>query len=131
MKWTHLFSLSLIGAGMGIMSLFGITQQIELALWVIIALATAFFIARTTSHKVFLHGVLAGIGMGLFSAAVQSLFFDLYAEHNQIGAAEIRNFSFGYPPPLFIILTSPLIGGLYGLVIGALSLAASKFHHPK
>jgi hypothetical protein len=131
MKWTHLLSLSLIGACMGGMALFGITQQIELALWMIIALATAFFIARTTSHKIFLHGVLAGIGMGVFSAAVQSVFFNLYTEYNQIGAAEIQSFSLGFPPPVFILLTSPVIGGLYGLVIGALSLAASKFHHPK
>ena len=131
MKWTTILLLTLIGAVMGGVSLFGYTQRIELILWTIIALATAFFIARTTSHNIFVHGFLAGLGMGILNAAVQSVGFSIYAQYNEFAAAEIKNFSSGMSPRIFIMLSSLFIGGIYGLVIGALSLAASKFHHPK
>lgn len=131
MKWTTILLASLSGACMGGVSLFGYTQNIELILWIIIALAAAFFIARTTTHGVFMHGFLAGLGMGVLNAAVQAAGFDLYAQHNEFAAAEIKNFSAGMSPRFFILLSSLLIGSLYGLVIGALSVAAAKFHHPK
>ncbi|MHB1051303.1 MAG: hypothetical protein ACYC09_14585 [Bacteroidota bacterium] len=131
MKWMTILLLSLVGVCMGGVSLFGYTQQIELILWTIIALATAFFIARTTSHNIFVHGFLAGLGMGILNAAVQAVGFSLYAQYNEFAAAEIKNFSSGMSPRLFIMLSSLFIGGIYGSVIGALSLAAAKFHHPK
>jgi hypothetical protein len=116
---------------MGIASLFGYTQNIELLLWIIIALVAAVLIARTTTHKIFLHGVLAGVGMGLLNTMVQITFFSLYVQHNPYAASELEHFSDSFSPQWFLLITSPFVGGIYGSLIGALCVVASKFHHPK
>lgn len=131
MKWSTIFLLSLSGACMGAFSLYGYTANRELVLWTVIALGAAFSVARATSDKVFLHGVLSGMGIGILSATVQVVFFETYVHHNQFAASELRHFSEGFSPQLFLILSSPVVGGFYGLIIGALSIAAAKFHHPK
>ncbi len=131
MKWLNIYLFSLFGILMGTASLFGYTQNIELPLWIIIALITAIFIARTTTHKIFLHGVLAGIGMGLSNAIVQIAFFSLYVQHNPHASSELEHFTETLSPQWFLFLSSPFIGGLYGSLIGALCVAAAKFHHPK
>ncbi len=131
MKWTNIYFFSLFGLLMGTASLFGYTQNYELPLWIAIALVSAVVIARTTTHKIFLHGVLAGIGMGLSTAMVQIAFFALYVKHNPHAASELEHFTNVFSPQWFLFISSPFVGGMYGALIGALSVAASKFHHPK
>jgi hypothetical protein len=131
LKWTNIYFFSLFGLLMGTASLFGYTQNYELLLWIAIALASALLIARTTTHKIFLHGVLAGVGMGLSNAMVQISFFSLYVQHNSHAAAELEHFTNAFSPQWFLFVSSPFVGGMYGSLIGALSVAASKFHHPK
>lgn len=131
MKWSAIILFSCTGACMGALSLFGYTANTELILWTVIALIAAIFVARITTNKIFLHGVFIGIGSGIANAGVQILFFGLFVRNNQFAAAELRHFSSVLSPQMFILLSSPVIGGVYGLIIGALSVAASKFHHPK
>lgn len=121
----------MFGILMGTASLFGYTQNFELLLWIVIALVTAVFIARTTTHKIFLHGILAGIGMGLSNTIVQIAFFSLYVQHNPHAASELEIFTKTLSPQWFLLISSPFIGGIYGSLIGAVSVAAAKFHHPK
>lgn len=116
---------------MGTASLFGFTQNYELLLWIAIALASALLIARTTTHKIFLHGIFSGIGMGLSNAMVQIAFFSLYVQHNPHAASELEHFTNTFSPQWFLFISSPFVGGIYGSLIGALSVAAAKFHHPK
>lgn len=116
---------------MGTASLFGYTQSVELLLWILIALACALFIARITTYKIFLHGTLTGIGMGLSNAMVQIAFFSLYAKNNPRSAFDLEQITVYLSPQWFLFVSSPVVGGIYGALIGALSVAAAKFHHPK
>ncbi|MFA6470368.1 MAG: hypothetical protein WCW35_15850 [Bacteroidota bacterium] len=131
MKWTSIYFFSLFGVLMGTASLFGFTQNIELPLWIVIALITAVLIARSTTHKMFLHGVLAGLGIGVSNAVVQIAFFTMYMQNNPNAASELEHFSSTFTPQWFLFISSPIVGGIYGALIGALSVAAAKFHHPK
>jgi hypothetical protein len=116
---------------MGTASLFGYTRNIELVLWIIISLISALFITRTTTHKIFLHGVMAGIGMAISNVMVQIAFFSLYVQHNPRAAEDLDRFTEIVTPQWFLFISSPFVGGIYGLLIGGLCIAAAKFHHPK
>lgn len=60
MNWKMILALALLGLIMGVASLFGWTQNIELVLWIIIAVVAAFGIATNRAGRPFLHGLLAG-----------------------------------------------------------------------
>ena len=131
MKWNIVFLLSLTGAVVGTASLFGLTEGIELYWWIVIALLTAYFLAKQTSHKLFLHGFYSGIGMGICHVLILFIFFDLYVLHNPTSANGFTSIPGNLEPRIFLLITSPVIGGLYGLVLGALAQIAAKFHIPK
>lgn len=131
MKWNIVLLLSLFGIGMGIASLFGLTENFEIYEWILIALLSAYFLSKQTTHKVFLHGIYTGIAMGILFAVVQASFFGLYLENNPSSAEDWQQAIGGFNPQFFVLLLSPVVGGVYGLVIGALSVAAGKFHIPK
>ena len=131
MKWSIVILLSLIGIPMGTASLFGLTRGIELYLWIVIALITAVVVARSSNRKLFLHGLLAGTGMGIANGIVQAFFLPIYLSHNPEAAQQINGTTFGFLPEIFVFLFSPVIGMIYGVVVGGLCAAAGKFHTPK
>jgi len=131
LEWKVIAACSSAGIMMGTLSLFGLTGGIELVLWTAVALVSAFAVARRTSARLFLHGLFIGLLCGAGNAAVQVLFFGLYVEHNPAAAAELRHFSGTLTPQLFLLLTAVPVGAVYGAVIGSLSAAAARFHHPK
>jgi hypothetical protein len=115
---------------MGAASLFGLTRGIELYLWIVIALIVAVVVARTSNQKQFLHGFLSGTGMGIANGIVQAFFLPIYLSHNPEAADQLNQNSFGFLPEVFIFLFSPLIGIVYGIVVGGFCAAAGKFHKP-
>jgi hypothetical protein len=131
MKWNIVFLLSLAGAAMGIASLYGLTAHIEMEEWIVIALFTAYILSKQTTHKLFLHGVFIGIISGLAFSIIQTLFFSMYLKNNPSAATTFNTIFSDSDPKIFIVLTSPVIGGVYGVIIGAFSVAASRFHVPK
>ncbi len=62
---------------------------------------------------------------------VQIAFFSLYVKHNPHAVSGLVHFTDALTPQWFLFISSPFVGGIYGSLIGALSVAASKFHHPK
>ncbi len=127
MKRGMIFLLSLLGAGMGTVSLFGYTQNYELALWIFIALISPVIIARTTTYKLFLHGLYCGLGMGILNSGIQFLFFSTYLANN---SALFENFK-SENIRVFILGIGIIAGLVYGIILGGLAVAASKFHQPK
>ena len=131
MKWNIVFLLSLFGVGIGIASLFGFTEGVEFYWWIVVALVTAYILAKQTSHKLFLHGFYSGLGMGICHVFVLFIFFDLYVVHNPSIANGFTSIPGDIEPRTFFLITSPVIGGLYGLMLGALAQIAAMFHIPK
>jgi hypothetical protein len=131
MKWNIVFLLSLFGVGMGIASLFGYTKKIELYEWIVIAVVVTYIIPKQTTHKVFLHGMYAGIGMGVLFTVVQISFFDVFLQHNTTEAEGFKAMFGGNDPRIFIFLSGPFIGAAYGVLIGAFAQLSAKFHIPE
>lgn len=82
MNWKLVFMLSLAGAVMGVVSLFGLTRGFEPFLWVIIFAGYAVVIAKTMTSKHFLHGFLASVGNGLWIGAIHASFHSTYIRSN-------------------------------------------------
>ena len=127
MRWNLLFYLSLFGIVMGVLSLLGLTHlPIEPLLWFFIALFSAYWIARNTTAKPFMQGLIAGALMGMFNSIIQSLFFEMYLSHNPMAEEGFRQIPGGIPVRLFPLMVGPGIGVAYGLVVGLFSLLARK-----
>jgi len=131
MNWKTILLLSCFGIFMGIASLFGLTQGIELWLWLGFALGCSFWLAKKLPESQLSNGVLVGLFCGILNSAVQSMYFDLYLSNNPASHEEFAQIPGGLAPSIFVLLAGFPIGLVYGLVIGLLTLAVSKFIKPK
>ena len=82
MNWKIIIVLSLFGIAMGIVSLFGYTQGIELFLWIAIAIFSVVVLAKTVNHKLLLRCLTTGLLSGFFNGIIQSSFFSMYLANN-------------------------------------------------
>lgn len=69
--------------------------------------------------------------MGINFSLVQIIFFQTFLEHNPAASAGFQKIFGDQNPQIYIVGLSPIIGGIYGLIVGSLSVAAGKFHIPK
>jgi hypothetical protein len=127
MNWKVIVALVLLGLMMGIASLFGWTQNIELVLWIIIALVAAFWIATNKAGRPFLHGLLAGLLMGVCNSLVQFGFFEMYLANNPVAGEQFSKIPGGIQPRFFVLLVGPAVGLMYGMFLGLFALIAAKF----
>lgn len=127
MKWRLMVSLSVFGVLMGGASVFGFTQGIEWLLWLIIALISAFLMARSLQTRFFASAFLTGLLMSLLNGLTQSVFFQTYLAHNVPVAEGFQQFQEGLNPRVFVLFSSVVIGSIYGALIGLLTLLGRKF----
>ena len=130
MNWKYIIGLWFLGIAMGISSIFGLTRDFEPFLWIIIALIVPVVIAKNTSQRLFFHGLLTGLGIGIVHSVIQSLFFDLYLSMHPDIIQQFQQQSF-LSPRAFMIVVGPFIGIVYGAILGGLSVAAGKFFTPR
>jgi hypothetical protein len=124
MNWKQIFLLSLFGLGMGVASLLGLTKNIEPILWLLIALFCGYWFAKTISLKLFLHGLVAGIVIGILNSLCQSLFLDAYLASNPENAQYFQQAPIN--PRVFVLISGTIVGVIYGVIVGLLTLAMSK-----
>ncbi len=115
----------MVGVAMGLLSLGGYTQNYEPFYWISFALLTALILGRNLRSDVFLHGVLIGIAWGLINGIIQVAFFKTYLANNPHLQSEFRQDTW-IPARYFILVSSPLIGLLLGVIMGALAKLFSK-----
>jgi hypothetical protein len=130
MNWKLILLLSMFGLAMAFGTLLVIPPGVEPLLWPIVYVASAIVIARKAPGKFFLHGFLVGLANWVWVAAAHFLFFHAYAAGHAKEIAAVQ----AMPVP-----SAPIIGpvvaairhydlpipGVSGIVIGALSWAAS------
>ena len=124
MNWKLVFLLSLFGLAMAFATVFAIPGNIELLVWLPIFVVCAVIIAKRAPGKFFLHGFFVSLVNSVWVTSAHELFFDDYiARHAQ--EAEMTK---GVPlaPRLLMVIMGPLIGVVFGLVIGVLSIIATK-----
>lgn len=122
-----ILGIGALGLAMGAASVRGYTTKIEPICWIVIAIVSMIIIAKFGASHPFWHGFLAGLLMGIFNSIMQSIFFTQYlATHPQ--AAQFRDqIPGGLSMHIFFLITGPVIGAIYGTVIGLLSMLATKF----
>lgn len=126
MNWKLILALAVSGAAMGVASVFGLTQGIELYLWIVIALVVAVIVARKVRHRQFLNGFWVGIIGGAASPLIQVALWTTYINYNPELAREFEQVPAAFDPRTFVLAASPLIAAFSGVVQGALAWTAGK-----
>ncbi len=67
MNWKVVFQASLFGLAMGVATVFLIPSRIEPLFWLVVFVATAYFLAKRCANRFFLHGVLVGLANSVWS----------------------------------------------------------------
>jgi hypothetical protein len=119
-------SLSTAAILMGVATSFGLTQGIEWFLWLVIAVFSAFLIAKRAPKRPVGNGFLVGFLCGVFSSATESLLFDSYITNNPTSADRLAHIAMGVDPRLFMLASGAIIGVAAGIVFGLLALLASR-----
>lgn len=119
MNWKLVLALSAFGPAMGLASTWGFTHNVEWAFWIAIFLLCAVTIARNVVTRHFRHGLLVGCIGGSLSPLVQAALFTTYAAHNPPLVTPLA-------PRTFLLVVTPFIGVLSGLLQGLLAWAAGK-----
>ncbi|MEQ8302934.1 MAG: hypothetical protein RIB47_06055 [Cyclobacteriaceae bacterium] len=121
-KWPLIAIGSCLGLVHGILSLFGIVQGWETVGW-LSAAVVAITLSGISSGAPFLHGLLMGLCITLFTGLTQGLFIDLYLQSNPM-------YKEGLDPNqdyrMFVFRFIPVFGSIYGAVIGGLSWALHR-----
>lgn len=129
MHWRIILPLSFaLGFAMGGASVMGWTGKIgstgirlEPILWIFIAFICAIVIIARIRRRRFLHGLLIGIVLALYNSICQSVFNEMYFANN----ADIREQfqqTASIPPRVLVLITGPIIGLIYGTLLGGLAL---------
>lgn len=121
-----ILSLSSVAILMGAATSFGLTQDLEWVLWVVIALFSAFLIAKRAVQRPMVNGFVVGLLCGILSSATESLLFDSYIANNPNAAERLAKISAGMDPRTFILVSGTIIGLAAGLMFGLLALLASR-----
>ena len=130
MNWRTIFLLSLFGLAMGVATVFFIGSNVEPGLWLLIFLFCAWVIARQTSGRRFLHGVLLGLANSVWITAAHIVFFQQYLSTHAREAEMMKSTPLSDSPRLMMAITGPVVGLVSGVVIGLLALVAGKFVKP-
>lgn len=125
MNYRILALLAPLGLLMGVLSLFGYTQNIEFFLWVLFTFISAAALSKQAKNRLFLHGLLVGFLWGVLNAGTQALFVDLYLANNPKSAAAFAVVE-AMSTVSIILLTGPTVGLFAGLVLGVLALLTKK-----
>jgi hypothetical protein len=121
-----IFSLSMFGLAMGIATVFVIPSSSEPIFWLVIFIVCAYLIAKKALGKFFLHGLLVSVLNSVWITATHIIFFDSYLPRHPDEAAMMAKMPLPDSPRLMMLITGPLIGIAFGLILGLFSFVAGK-----
>lgn len=127
MNWKLVFTLALFGVAMGIAAVLGFyPPSLEWLLWLIISLLCAWIIVKKAAVKPFLHGFMVGLLDGLAAPIITAIFFSTYVANNPSYADQAKQLPAGLDMRTFGLILAPVIGVVYGLVLGLFAWLAGK-----
>ena len=125
MKWKTILLLSLFAILMGFISVFGIIQNIEWLLWLIIAFVSAFVLNKQTKKLLVTHAAITGLFMGILYAIILSSLFEMYLANN-LESEGFKQCDIPIEPQYFFLMAGPFLGFVYGLIVGLIALIIKK-----
>lgn len=135
MNWRIVMWLGSLGVFMGIATILGLSPDVEVALWAVMAFVSSYLLVRFVTQKLILHGIGAGFLMGAAHGIVQMLFFDVYLANNPTAAKGFVETE-GVKPRIFVFVVGTLTGIVYGALVGGIAMVAARMlkwyahHHP-
>jgi uncharacterized membrane protein len=126
MNWKLIVQLSVLGLAMGVATVFVIPSSIEPLFWLAVFGISAYFIARRTARRPFLHGLLVGVANSVWVTASHVLLFNQYIANHPQEAAMMSSMPMPDSPRWMMALVGPVIGVVSGAVIGVLAVVAAR-----
>ena len=126
MNWKLIFSLSLFGLFMALGTVYFISSGVEPIFWIAILLLDAFLIVKFAPGKYFMHGFLTCLGNCFWVTGAHILLFSTYAANHPEEMKMMEAGPLNTHPRLMMLITGPIIGIVTGVILGLLSIGASK-----
>ena len=126
MNWKIIFTLSLFGLVMAIATVWWIPSKIEPAFWLIIFVICAYFIAKKSATKHFLHGFMVSMVNAIWITGAHILFFNTYIMNHPEMLSMNAQMPMPNHPRLMMLISGPFFGAGFGLILGLFSLIAGK-----
>ncbi len=126
MNWSIILILALPALVMGVLSLRGYTQGIEVYLWILLALFNILVVLKNQPAHPFMHLLLIGLFWGIINAITQSMNFDLYLANNLRAAASFSKLPPTINPRLIVLIIGPLSGLGAGIAMSAFAFILKK-----
>lgn len=128
MNWRLILALSGFGLAMAFATVYFIPTKIEPFVWLPIFIVCAYFIQRDAPRRFFLHGFLVSIFNCVWITGTHIVLQTTYlARHAEEAAQYAKMYDqMKFSVTMAMLLTGPVIGVISGLVLGVLSLVASK-----
>ena len=131
MNWKLIFSLSLFGLFMAVGTVYFIPSNIEPFFWIAILLIDAFLIAKFAAGKYFMHGFLTCLGNCFWVTSAHILLFSTYVAGHADEMKMMADGPLGTHPRIMMLIVGPIIGIVTGVILGLLSIGASKVFKKK
>jgi hypothetical protein len=127
MNWKLIFLLSLAGLAMSYLTVSILNMNMENIAWGVIILFYGYMVARYCNEKYFLNGFMISIVNCVWVTGVHLLFFNEYIANH---AEMVKNMDLFHmnatQPKISMLLTGPVVGIVFGIVVGAVSWLFSK-----
>ncbi len=131
MNWRLAFTISLLGLLMAVITVYFTSPAIELIVWLIVLVASAYLVAKYADDDYFVHGLFTGILIGVWIAVADTLLFGKYYITHRQEANLISNLGVTSSVHSTLFILSPAAGLFAGSLIGLLALAIAKAIKPK
>ena len=126
MNWKLIFQLSLFGLAMAIATVYWIPSKTEPIFWLIIFIICAYLIATKCSSNYFLHGFLVSLVNCIWITGVHVLCYATYIANHPDMAEMSAKMPMPTHPRLQMLVTGPVAGIIFGLILGLFAFIASK-----
>lgn len=129
MNWKIIGIISSSGIVMGFLTVLGINRNIELIIWIILAVIALIVLIKKLKRRYFLHGFTAGFLAAVFATSIQIIFYSTYLHNNPNFNQQLSKLPQSFDMRHFFILIVPMIGIISGLTLGIITLVVSLFFH--
>jgi hypothetical protein len=118
MNWKLIGLLCGFGVLMGGASVLGFTKGVEGLLWLVIGVICVWLIVWRAPVRFLPHGFFVGLIGGAVAPVIQFLFFSAYLANNPELATRFAEIPGGMEPRYFVLMLTPIIGLISGLMLG-------------
>jgi len=121
-----IFYLSFFGLGMAFLTLLRIPPYVELPIWMVIYVFSAYWIAKMASGKYFLHGFYLNMLNSAWVTSVHILFFKIYLSNHMKEAIMLAKLPLHLYPDLWLLIIGVIFGAFFGVVLGLFAAYLGK-----